>query len=79
MIGGSAVNRISGKRSLGDSIFSITNGIFMLLVMVVTLYPFLNTIAVSFNNGLDTIRGESISGLGSGRCKIMCPCSRILI
>ncbi|MCP1182205.1 carbohydrate ABC transporter permease [Paenibacillus sp. 1781tsa1] len=33
------------------------NGIFMLLVMVVTLYPFLNTIAVSFNNGLDTIRG----------------------
>lgn len=29
----------------------------MLLVMVVTLYPFLNTIAVSFNNGLDTIRG----------------------
>nr|WP_244661145.1 carbohydrate ABC transporter permease [Paenibacillus sp. CFBP 13594] len=29
----------------------------MLIVMVVTLYPFLNTIAVSFNNGLDTIRG----------------------
>ncbi|WP_347707850.1 carbohydrate ABC transporter permease [Paenibacillus sp. GM1FR] len=42
---------------MSDSIFSITNGIFMLLVMVVTLYPFLNTIAVSFNNGLDTIRG----------------------
>jgi len=51
------VKRFSRKRSLGDSIFSITNGIFMLLVMVVTLYPFLNTIAVSFNNGLDTIRG----------------------
>jgi len=51
------VKRFSRKRNLGDSIFSITNGIFMLLVMVVTLYPFLNTIAVSFNNGLDTIRG----------------------
>jgi putative aldouronate transport system permease protein len=51
------VKRFSRNRSLGDSIFSITNGIFMLLVMVVTLYPFLNTIAVSFNNGLDTIRG----------------------
>ncbi|MEK4664655.1 carbohydrate ABC transporter permease [Priestia sp. FSL H7-0729] len=51
------MKRFSRKRSLGDSIFSITNGIFMLLVMVVTLYPFLNTIAVSFNNGLDTIRG----------------------
>ncbi|MEK4524606.1 carbohydrate ABC transporter permease [Paenibacillus sp. FSL K6-1122] len=51
------MKRFSRKRSLGDSIFSITNGIFMLLVMVVTLYPFLNTISVSFNNGLDTIRG----------------------
>ncbi|MBD8841645.1 carbohydrate ABC transporter permease [Paenibacillus sp. FSL K6-4396] len=51
------MKRFSRKRSLGDSIFSITNGIFMLIVMVVTLYPFLNTIAVSFNNGLDTIRG----------------------
>ncbi|TKH42233.1 sugar ABC transporter permease [Paenibacillus terrae] len=29
----------------------------MLLVVVATLYPFLNTIAVSFNNGIDTIRG----------------------
>ncbi|MBT2282429.1 carbohydrate ABC transporter permease [Paenibacillus polymyxa] len=51
------MKRFRRKRSLGDSIFSITNGIFMLLVMVVTLYPFLNTISVSFNNGLDTIRG----------------------
>ncbi|SDD90413.1 putative aldouronate transport system permease protein [Paenibacillus sp. CF095] len=51
------MKRFSRKQNLGDSIFSITNGIFMLLVMVVTLYPFLNTIAVSFNNGLDTIRG----------------------
>ncbi|WP_339239579.1 carbohydrate ABC transporter permease [Paenibacillus sp. FSL R5-0517] len=51
------MKRFRRRRSLGDSIFSITNGIFMLLVMVVTLYPFLNTIAVSFNNGLDTIRG----------------------
>ncbi|MEK3923268.1 carbohydrate ABC transporter permease [Paenibacillus polymyxa] len=51
------MKRFSRKQNLGDSIFSITNGIFMLFVMVVTLYPFLNTIAVSFNNGLDTIRG----------------------
>lgn len=57
MIRGRAVKRFSRKQNLGDSIFSITNGIFMLFVMVVTLYPFLNTIAVSFNNGLDTIRG----------------------
>lgn len=29
----------------------------MILLMVVTLYPFVNTIAISFNAGLDTVRG----------------------
>lgn len=29
----------------------------MLLLMIVTLYPFLNTIAVSFNEGMDSLRG----------------------
>ncbi|RAI88557.1 putative aldouronate transport system permease protein [Paenibacillus pabuli] len=51
------MKRFSRRRSFGDYLFSFTNGFFMLFVMVVTLYPFLNTIAVSFNNGLDTIRG----------------------
>lgn len=45
------------KQTLGDITFSIINGLVMLLVVVATLYPFLNTIAVSFNNGIDTIRG----------------------
>jgi putative aldouronate transport system permease protein len=38
-------------------IFTAVNSIIMIGLAVVTLYPFLNTIAVSFNNGLDTIRG----------------------
>lgn len=42
---------------LGDVIFTTFNTVFMLLLAVVTLYPFLNTLAVSFNDGLDTIRG----------------------
>lgn len=45
------------KISVGDSVFNIGNGIFMLALMIVTLYPFLNTIAVSFNEGMDSLRG----------------------
>ncbi len=51
------MKRFGIKQSPGDLVFSVVNGLFMFLVMVVTLYPFLNTIAVSFNNGLDTVRG----------------------
>lgn len=38
-------------------LFNTFNTIFMLILVVVTLYPFLNTIAVSLNVGNDTIRG----------------------
>lgn len=45
------------KHSLNDIIFHTFNGVIMLFLVVVTLYPFLNTLAVSFNEGMDTIRG----------------------
>lgn len=38
-------------------IFNTLNTIFMIVLVIVTLYPFLNTIVVSFNAGNDTIRG----------------------
>jgi len=38
-------------------IFYSVNTIIMVLVMVVMIYPFWNTIAVSFNNSQDTLRG----------------------
>ncbi|WP_276356591.1 carbohydrate ABC transporter permease [Cohnella caldifontis] len=38
-------------------IFHTLNYLFMAFIVVVTLYPFLNTLAVSFNSGLDTTRG----------------------
>lgn len=38
-------------------LFNTFNTIFMICLLVVTLYPFLNTIAVSLNEGNDTIRG----------------------
>ena len=45
------------RTSMGDKIFDVCNTIFLCLLVVVTLYPFLNTIAVSFNDANDSVRG----------------------
>lgn len=45
------------KKSVGDRIFEICNTIFMVAFVVITLYPVLNTLAISFNDGVDTVRG----------------------
>ena len=45
------------RMSLGDQIFETCNYLALILLMVVTLYPFLNTLAVSFNDAQDSIRG----------------------
>lgn len=45
------------KKSLGDRIFEICNTIFMVAFVIITLYPVLNTLAISFNDGIDTVRG----------------------
>ena len=45
------------RATKGDIVFYIFNSIIMLSVVLVTLYPFINTLAVSFNNGQDSIRG----------------------
>lgn len=43
--------------SLADIIFNTFNAIFMILLVIVTLYPFLNTIAIALNNATDTLKG----------------------
>lgn len=45
------------KTSVGDRVFNIFNAIFMISLIVVTLYPFLNTLAISLNNSIDTMKG----------------------
>ena len=47
--------RMSTKVS--DRIFDICNTIFMLFIIVIMLYPMLNTLAISFNNATDSLRG----------------------
>ncbi|WP_341281176.1 carbohydrate ABC transporter permease [Paenibacillus sp. FSL H8-0537] len=54
---GRSLSRGLGTSGMEPILFNTFNTIFMLILVVVTLYPFLNTIAVSLNVGNDTIRG----------------------
>lgn len=45
------------KRTKGEKIFQVVNIFIMLLVCVVTLYPYLNQVAISFNEGMDAMMG----------------------
>ncbi|GJM75120.1 sugar ABC transporter permease [Paenibacillus macerans] len=56
----SAARRVKNPRiksSGGDRIFDICNYIFMVLLMAVTLYPFINVLAVTLNNAQDSLKG----------------------
>lgn len=46
-----------GGRSWGDRIFSVTNVSIMLIIMIMTFYPFWYSIVNSLNTGSDLIRG----------------------
>jgi len=40
-----------------DLVFDVVKWMFLVLFVIATLYPILNTLAVSFNDGLDSIKG----------------------
>jgi putative aldouronate transport system permease protein len=46
-----------GRSSRESRVFAIVNSTFLLVLVAATLYPFWNTIVVSFNSASDTIRG----------------------
>ncbi len=48
-----SLNQLSYK----DYLFDIINYSFLIVVIIVTLYPFLNVLAISLNDSTDTIRG----------------------
>ncbi|MGM7723919.1 carbohydrate ABC transporter permease [Metabacillus sp. Hm71] len=48
-----ALNRVMNK----DRVFDLLNYTFLTVVMIVTLYPFLNVLAISLNESTDTVRG----------------------
>lgn len=45
------------KSSVGDKVFTIVNTIILTVFVIITLYPILNTLAISFNDGTDALRG----------------------
>ena len=49
--------KIKTKKHPADIAFNICNGLFLFLFVVITLYPILNTLAISFNDGTDALRG----------------------
>lgn len=52
------LRKLAGKRrGIDDLVFDTVNVILMLLLVVVMLYPMLNTLAISFNEATDTVRG----------------------
>ncbi len=51
------MNKRKVKSSMGSKIFTVLNSLFMISFVVITLYPVLNTVAISFNDGIDAVRG----------------------
>lgn len=51
------INKSTKKPKLADRLFYIFNFLFMASVLIITLYPILNTLALSFNDGTDALRG----------------------
>jgi putative aldouronate transport system permease protein len=46
------------KMSVGERLFITINGILMTVICMITIYPFINTLALSFNDGIDANRGR---------------------
>lgn len=51
------VTQVKYKSSFSNTVFVVLNTIFMISFVVITLYPVLNTLAVSLNDGTDALRG----------------------
>ena len=53
----SYMNKVKIKKSFGEKVFCILNITFMVLVCLTMIYPFINTLALSFNEGPDALKG----------------------
>ena len=45
------------RATVSNTLFVALNTLFMVLFVIITLYPVLNTLAISFNDGTDALRG----------------------
>jgi putative aldouronate transport system permease protein len=53
------LNKSKSKRhkKISNSIYSLIIGIILTLFVIITIYPILNTVAISFNDAIDALRG----------------------
>ena len=52
------MDTIKTRKIKQDWLFPLVNTIFLILLMFITLYPVINTVAYSFNDGIDALRGN---------------------
>ncbi len=52
-----SVSQPKQSKSFANTLFVVCNTVIMVLFVIVTLYPVLNTLAISFNDGTDAPRG----------------------
>ena len=45
------------KRTKSENVFNVFNILFMIALTIIFVYPYLNTIAISLNDGMDTMTG----------------------
>ncbi|MDR1570658.1 MAG: carbohydrate ABC transporter permease [Oscillospiraceae bacterium] len=58
MTSGARIHRPNRRKlRLGETLFHTLNALAMVILMIITLYPVLNTLALSFNDGTDALRG----------------------
>lgn len=51
------MNRRHKEFKLSNFLFVLFNTLFMIIIIIIMLYPFWNTVAVSFNDAMDSLRG----------------------
>lgn len=49
--------QLKRKTSVANTAFVVFNSVFMVIFVIITLYPVLNTLAISLNDGIDALRG----------------------
>ena len=57
MIDIQSINAAKRRTKIWNGVFYTCNFIIMAFLVIVTIYPFWNTVAISFNDGLDSIKG----------------------
>ena len=53
-----AIKEYKVRKPISDKVFSVIVVIFLTAFVIITLYPVLNTVVLSFNDGIDAVRGE---------------------